>query len=165
MGTDHSGVQRVRRGPRTGFRWDHTTVCYAIELWHKRTCRTPTLIEWRQAGHDHPSAFTVLRVFGSWNAAIKAAGFRPRRRGQQKSSRPSLWNETTIAQALKAWADHHGRSPKQSEWRSRDPRRPSASTVVRVFGRWNAGIEAAGLTPFAPSTRRETALPTDGDGV
>jgi hypothetical protein len=150
-----SGTQsehRVKPGPRRGFRWDKTTICYAIELWHRRTSRTPALIEWRNAGADHPSTFTVLRVFGSWNAAIKAAGFRPRNRGSHKSSRAAQWDQASIIQALINWHDHNGRSPKQAEWRSRDPYRPSASTVVRVFGRWNAGIEAAGLIPYSRSS-------------
>jgi hypothetical protein len=33
-----------------------------------------------------PSRQTVARVFGSWNAAIAAAGFAPRPRGRQPQS-------------------------------------------------------------------------------
>jgi hypothetical protein len=39
--------------------------------------------DWEQAGENHPSRQTVARVFGSWNAAIAAAGYRPRPRGRQ----------------------------------------------------------------------------------
>jgi hypothetical protein len=39
--------------------------------------------DWEQAGENHPSRQTVARVFGSWNAAIAAAGFHPRPRGRQ----------------------------------------------------------------------------------
>jgi len=74
----------MRSGPREGFRWDRQTIVYAIELWHRRNLRTPTVSEWETAGADHPCRQTVLRVFGSWNAAIRAAGFRPRSRGQSK---------------------------------------------------------------------------------
>ena len=74
----------MRSGPRDGFRWDRQTIVYAIELWHRRNLRTPTVAEWETAGADHPCRQTVLRVFGSWNAAIRAAGFRPRSRGQSK---------------------------------------------------------------------------------
>jgi hypothetical protein len=42
--------------------------------------------EWDQAGENHPSRKTVERVFGSWNAAMEAAGFTPRPRGRQPRS-------------------------------------------------------------------------------
>ncbi len=44
----------MRSGPRDGFRWDRQTIAYAIELWHRRHLRTPTVAEWEQAGPDHP---------------------------------------------------------------------------------------------------------------
>ncbi len=75
----------VRPGPREGFRWTPETIAYAIDLWHRRHLRTPTAAEWEQAGPNHPSRQTVLRRFGSWNAAIRAAGFRPRAQGQPRS--------------------------------------------------------------------------------
>lgn len=41
--------------------------------------------EWRAKRYyddgDYPAAATVVRAFGSWNAAIEAAGFSPRARG------------------------------------------------------------------------------------
>lgn len=74
----------MRSGPREGFRWDRETIAYAIELWHRRHLRTPTVAEWEQAGPDHPCRATVQRVFGSWSAAMRAAGFRPRGRGMPR---------------------------------------------------------------------------------
>jgi hypothetical protein len=71
----------MRTGPRTGFRWTPDTIVYAITLWHRRHSRPPFTHEWDQAGENHPSRQTVSRVFGSWNAAIHAAGFTPRLRG------------------------------------------------------------------------------------
>jgi len=73
----------VRSGPRTGFRWTHETIVYAITLWHRTYSRPPVTREWEHAGENHPSRQTVARVFGSWNAAIAAAGFCPRSRGRQ----------------------------------------------------------------------------------
>jgi hypothetical protein len=72
----------VRSGPRNGYSWDRQSIIYAIDLWHRRHLRTPTVAEWEQAGENHPCRATVQRVFGSWSAAMRAAGFRPRRRGQ-----------------------------------------------------------------------------------
>ena len=76
----------MRTGPRTGFRWTHETIVYAINLWHRKHDRPPLTSDWEQAGENHPSRQTVARVFGSWNAAIAAAGFRPRPRGRQPKS-------------------------------------------------------------------------------
>lgn len=74
----------MRSGPREGFRWNRETIAYAIDLWHRRHLHTPTAAEWERAGRDHPCRQTVLRVFGSWNAAIRHAGYRPRPRGRPK---------------------------------------------------------------------------------
>ena len=64
----------MRTGPRTGFRWTRETIVYAITLWYRKHSRTPLTSEWDQAGENHPSRQTVARVFGSWNAAMLAAG-------------------------------------------------------------------------------------------
>ena len=74
----------MRTGPRTGFRWTHDTIVYAIKLWHRKHQRPPVTREWEQAGENHPSRQTVIRIFGSWNAAMEAAGFVPRPRGRQR---------------------------------------------------------------------------------
>lgn len=83
--TRPGGERRVMRpGPRKGFRWRADTIVYAIELWHRRYTRAPSALEWERAGENHPSRQTVMRVFGSWNAAIEAAGFAPKRQGQNR---------------------------------------------------------------------------------
>jgi hypothetical protein len=74
----------MKAGPRHGFMWNRQTIVYAIDLWHRRHLRTPTVAEWEAAGANHPCRQTVQRVFGSWNAAIQAAGFRPRQRGRTR---------------------------------------------------------------------------------
>jgi hypothetical protein len=78
----------VRTGPRAGFRWTPETIVYAITLWNRKHSRAPLTSEWAKAGENHPSRQTVARVFGSWNAAIEAAGFRPRSRGRQPRAYP-----------------------------------------------------------------------------
>ncbi len=71
----------MKTGPRSGINWTPDTIVYAITLWHRRHNRLPLRREWEKAGEDHPSNMTVRRVFGSWNEAIHAAGFKPRPRG------------------------------------------------------------------------------------
>ena len=67
----------MKSGPREGFRWTRETIAYAIDLWHREHLRTPTVNEWEAAAQNHPCRQTVIRVFGSWSAAMKASGFRP----------------------------------------------------------------------------------------
>ena len=52
-------------------------------------------MEWDRAGADHPCRATVSRVFGSWNAAIQAAGFQPRGPGQSRLDRRRFRHVTT----------------------------------------------------------------------
>ena len=75
----------MRPGPRDGFRWSQELIAYAIETFHRRNLRIPTTDEWDRAGPNHPSRVTVIRQFGSWNAAMTAAGFRPRSPGQRRT--------------------------------------------------------------------------------
>jgi hypothetical protein len=84
----------MKTGPRHGFMWNRQTIVYAIDLWHRRHLRTPTVAEWEAAGANHPCRQTVQRVFGSWNAAIQAAGFRPRPRGRTRD----LWQRRRCAE-------------------------------------------------------------------
>lgn len=69
----------------------------------------------------------------------------------------AYWTRGRIIDALRTYVAKTGRAPAYHEWsRSRrgtiaefSPRsyRPSAATVVRVFGTWGAAIEAADISP------------------
>jgi len=72
----------MKTGPRHGFRWTRENIVYAFQLWHRRHLYAPTVFDWERAGDDHPCRQTVLRVFGSWSAGVRAAGLRPRGRGE-----------------------------------------------------------------------------------
>ncbi len=75
----------MRSGPRgNGLVWNRDAILYAIELWVRRHGRVPAAREWDRAGEDHPSRQTVQRVFGRWNRALLAAGYRARRPGEHR---------------------------------------------------------------------------------
>jgi HNH endonuclease len=79
----------MRSGPRgDGLVWTRDTILYAIELWARRNGHPPAARDWNRAGEDHPSRQTVQRVFGRWNRAIRAAGYRPRRPGELRRRNP-----------------------------------------------------------------------------
>ena len=78
----------MRSGPRgNGLVWNRETILYSIELWDRRYGNVPAAREWDRAGDDHPSRQTVQRVFGRWNRAISAAGYRTRQPGQHRRRR------------------------------------------------------------------------------
>jgi hypothetical protein len=60
-------------------RWSQHATLDAMRRWHEAHGRQPSLEQWRRADRSHPSAATVRRLFGTWNAAVKEAGFEPRR--------------------------------------------------------------------------------------
>lgn len=141
----------MKPGPRDGFRWSQPTVVYAFELWHRRHLRAPTAKEWSRAGGDHPSMATVRRVFGSWNAGVRAAGLRARGQGEKRPAPGrGRWTEEAIANAIRRWHAEHGRPPLLEDWRRGGRDHPSATTVQRRFGSWNAAIEAAGFASRPP---------------
>jgi hypothetical protein len=145
----------MKPGPRPGFRWSRTTVLYALDLWHRRHLQTPTAKEWNRAGDDHPSLATVRRLFGSWNAAVRAAGLRPRRPGERGPSRTAAserWPQAVVVDAIVRFEADHGRPPLLEEWRRAADGFPCVTTVQRRFGSWNAAIEAAGFDPRDPGT-------------
>jgi hypothetical protein len=83
------------------------------------------------------------------------------------------WTKEAIIKAMLDWNLNHGEQPRSTQWQRATPGvHPATSTVGNVFGTWNAGIEAAGLTPMkggppapppAPTVHREPAptLPSD----
>lgn len=58
--------------------WTRERVIAAIQEWAREHGEPPRSLEWRRATPAFPHDATVKRLFGSWNAAIAAAGFEPR---------------------------------------------------------------------------------------
>jgi DNA invertase Pin-like site-specific DNA recombinase len=79
-----------------------------------------------------------------WQVALRIAGY-----GHRHGDR---WGEAEILYALRSWASSNGRSPYMRDWALATPEHPNHNIVVSRFGRWNNGLEAAGLTP-APVCR------------
>jgi hypothetical protein len=77
--------------------WTRDRVIKAIQAWAHRTGAPPTYKEWtrsrqngyRWRGKRRPSAFHVRKLFGSWNAAIEAAGLPARARHGGGRHRPA----------------------------------------------------------------------------
>ena len=66
-------------------KWTRERIVVAMQAWAAERGRPPAADEWRVSGlWEHPSQGTVRNVFGSWSAAVVAAGFVPRPRHRPK---------------------------------------------------------------------------------
>lgn len=60
--------------------WTRRQVENAIYIWRWRHGRLPGCDDWPVTSEEHPSFRQVIDMYGSWNAAIVAAGYEPVRR-------------------------------------------------------------------------------------
>jgi hypothetical protein len=75
---------------KIGTRWTHELVAYALERFHRRNLRTPTLRELRATNDELPSYATVRRLYGSAGSMLRFHGYRVRQRGAQPGGECSL---------------------------------------------------------------------------
>jgi len=109
----------------------------------------------------------VRQVFGSWNRGVKAAGLRPRRPGEARGGdTPAVaprestlvrWSQHATLDDMRRWHEANGRPPSLEQWRRADHSHPSAATVRRLFGTWNAAVHEAGFEPRRASGALRTA--------
>ncbi len=141
-----AGLPPVAQGP-----FSDEDVVEELRADARRLGRSPTRDEWRERTPGAPGDGAVVSHFGSWNAALRAAGLKPthdRRR----------WTREQVLTALRADAERQGRTPTSKQWERRPATRPGYNAVRKHFGSWNAAIEAAGLVPEDPKWTRDTVL-------
>ena len=85
-----------------------------------------------------PTAATFARRFGSWNAAIAAAGFDPRDRRR---------TEEELLDDLREFVDETGEHPTAAAVRDH-PDMAKPPTYKARFGSWTEALDAAGLAAF-----------------
>ena len=124
--------------------WTEDRIVAALRAWAARTGRPPTTIEWHRRGPDWPCHGTVLRVYGSWAAALDAAGLEC----AHPYARRGRWPPERIVAAMQAWAERQGRRPTYTDWVLAGPDRPSAQTVEHASGSWQRALRAAGLAAW-----------------
>lgn len=102
--------------------------------------------------HGERWASTYQDRFGSWNAALEAAGFEPRTKGSTSSKPVSTEALRTELQELAARLD---KRPTRAEMDTDGEY--AGSTYAKRFGSWREALEAAGLEPQPPTKRVETS--------
>ena len=95
---------------------------------------------------NYPSAATVENRFGSWSAAIEAAGLSVRK---NKAKHQTLSKEIVI-EDIRIFYKKHGNIPTKKDF-TKNPEYVSHTSVRNIFGSWNAAIEAAGFKSNTPN--------------
>lgn len=112
--------------------------------------RSTEYMERRRKSHPGcPNRNTVTRHFGSWAAALDAAGLPPLTERRQPSRSPVATDavRSAVLASVQHCADSLGRRPRAMEyfrWRlAADPETPSQATVYALFpGGWRAVLTA-----------------------
>jgi len=160
-----------RRAART---WSEHEIVDAIRRWIAEHGAPPTCLDWdparaRRKGHPEraarfeagrwPTTKIVADSFGTFNAAMHAAGIRPRRSGGNKGN---LAGPEAILDAIRVWTIRYGDPPRRTDWdptRARQTRQPwkveryelgdwpSLPSVAHHFGGLTMAITASGLEP------------------
>jgi hypothetical protein len=115
-------------------RWSKRTIVAAMQTRHQRG--GPLSSTWRE---DKQLFRAAVRYFGSWENAMRAAGFDPIHRQR--------WSKRRVIERLQAWGERGG----YRNIRDVDPNLSAAA--ARLFGNFDAALEAAGVEP---SPRRWT---------
>ena len=94
--------------------------------------------EWERSEAEHPPSGTVTLRFGSWTAALEAAGLPTVRHD---------WSREEILDGLRAFARTHGRPPTARDLRdTRGAPYPPGSAVQRTFGSHRNALKQLGWT-------------------
>jgi sulfur relay (sulfurtransferase) DsrC/TusE family protein len=96
-----------------------------LRAFYKTHGRAPSI-------RNFPGGPTYEYRFGSWNAALRAAGL--------PINKPGFVSDEEMITALQDFYNEYGRSPTLDEF-------PKAGTIEMRFGAWNKALEVAGLPP------------------
>jgi len=94
----------------------------------------------RYRARQWPSAATLRSHFGSFSAALDAAGVEPRPRRTDVR-----WTDEAIIEALRDLAYQHDRPPRPDDLDNSAHELPGIEVIALRFGSWHEAITAAGL--------------------
>jgi Homing endonuclease associated repeat len=133
FGTWRSAVEAA--GHRANRRlWTRAEILEALKSWIADHGRPPRQDELTYGAAGMPTMETIRKHFGSYAAALEAAGTRPTRR---------RWSREQIVDAMRRWRRVNGRVPTSRDWARSGPEYPHATTVRQRFGSWAAASAVA----------------------
>jgi hypothetical protein len=103
-----AGLEPEPPPPPRRVSWDDLDMIQALHDWTSKHGHPPAGVDWLKAAPEHPSTTTVRAHFGSWHAALTAAGLPDQ---PATDSRPRPWPDHQIIQALQSWTEQYGRPP------------------------------------------------------
>jgi hypothetical protein len=144
--------------------WTREEIIAAFREFHERMGYPPTVTDASEAharqsgqpgralrhGIKLPRASFVSREFGSWGAAVKAAGFEwsqtyertPEFRERMRRKRTGFrwrWPREKQIECAHVWKAEHGRFPRSTDWMHPGDH-PNLKTVQDEFGSWTGFI-------------------------
>ena len=116
----------------------------ALQSLAARLGKTPTVVDMHKDGDHHPEAY--VEAFGSWEAALEAAGLDPDEMGAKKIPDVELLAE------LQRLAKELDRTPSQQDMKKHGDY--SDQTYKSRFGSWNDALQQAMLDTNTVSDQR-----------
>jgi hypothetical protein len=118
-------------------KWTRELVIAVLRRDAKRRGRSPTREDWGTAGRARPQAGTAEKLFGSWNAALRAAGL-------EVNTERDKWSPASVLAALVALERELGRQPTSADLQRPPAGYPNAAIVKRKLGSWGAACRELG---------------------
>jgi hypothetical protein len=139
FGSWGNALQRAGLSPQTAqpVRWTDAEILLALRRWADAQ-GVPRATDWSAVEPGRPTRGLVTGRFGSWNAALLAAGLEPPLVRHQ-------WSRERIVIAMQSWAQTNHGPPRSTDWRRASPTHPSSRHVWNRFESWDAALQAAGL--------------------
>lgn len=122
----------------------------------------------RKASYSRPCIDCGTPLNGSWGNSPRAPKRCAACAAPLAAETRRVWTADNVVERIREWADRYGDAPAMADWSPHIARHqlhdedrarrcedaigcwPSPDSVIRIFGSWNAGLEAAGFTPRAP---------------
>ena len=161
FGTWSSAIRAAGLSPLTStVRWTEQAMLEALRRWARDHGAPTRATDWNAGTRGHPCRRIVTKRFGSWDAAVRAAGLHPRPIERK-------WSRERTATAMRTWAKTHQRPPRAMDWKHGGDEHPGRFHVWKRFGSWDAALQAAGLTLAsdpafaAPRASKKEAHPSE----
>jgi hypothetical protein len=146
QGIDEQALAEFRAGLRR--RYTDDEILAELRASALRLGRSPTMREFAADSEAAVHPQTVIEHFGTWNAAKRAAGLRPRR---------YISREELLGQ-LRELGEELGRTPTVRDIESRRGTMASKSLIWHTFGSLAAALKEAGFDVPVGEERLERAI-------